>query len=180
VQLEDIVGIGTIPVAGYLLAAQGAQTIAAGSIGADVVAAGAKTLANSGTHGVITAIYGGTFPVTETTTSLITNFATIYVDAAPTYSGAGGDITNGPYSIFVDAGESRFDGDIGDATNRVPVVYATDVNVGNDVLLSDGAVTKTPASAAATGTTGTIAWDADYIYVCTATDTWKRVAIATW
>jgi hypothetical protein len=23
-------------------------------------------------------------------------------------------------------------------------------------------------------------WDADYIYVCTATNTWKRVAIATW
>ena len=40
--------------------------------------------------------------------------------------------------------------------------------------------TKTPASAAATGTTGTIAWDADYIYVCTATNTWKRTAIATW
>lgn len=40
--------------------------------------------------------------------------------------------------------------------------------------------TATPASASATGTTGTIAWDADYIYICTATDTWKRVAIATW
>jgi uncharacterized Zn ribbon protein len=39
---------------------------------------------------------------------------------------------------------------------------------------------KTPASASATGTTGEIAWDADYIYVCTATNTWKRVAIATW
>jgi hypothetical protein len=39
---------------------------------------------------------------------------------------------------------------------------------------------KTPSSASDTGTTGQIAWDADYIYVCTATDTWKRVAIATW
>lgn len=38
----------------------------------------------------------------------------------------------------------------------------------------------TPASATATGTEGDIVWDADYIYVCTATDTWKRVAIATW
>jgi hypothetical protein len=37
-----------------------------------------------------------------------------------------------------------------------------------------------PASAGATGTTGDIAWDANYIYVCIATDTWKRVAIATW
>lgn len=38
----------------------------------------------------------------------------------------------------------------------------------------------TPASAAATGVAGTIVADANYIYVCTATDTWKRVAIATW
>ena len=37
-----------------------------------------------------------------------------------------------------------------------------------------------PASATATGTTGTITWDSDYIYVCIATDTWKRVAITTW
>ena len=37
-----------------------------------------------------------------------------------------------------------------------------------------------PSSASDTGTAGDIAWDADYIYVCTATDTWKRVAISTW
>jgi hypothetical protein len=39
---------------------------------------------------------------------------------------------------------------------------------------------KTPASASATGTAGEIAWDANYIYVCTATNTWKRTAITTW
>jgi len=37
-----------------------------------------------------------------------------------------------------------------------------------------------PASATATGSAGVIRWDANYIYVCTATDTWKRAAIATW
>ena len=39
---------------------------------------------------------------------------------------------------------------------------------------------QTPASASATGSQGQIAWDANYMYVCTATDTWKRVALATW
>jgi hypothetical protein len=39
---------------------------------------------------------------------------------------------------------------------------------------------KTPASAAATGTTGEFAWDASYFYICTATNTWRRVAHATW
>lgn len=37
-----------------------------------------------------------------------------------------------------------------------------------------------PSSASDTGTAGQIAWDADYIYICTATDTWERVAVATW
>jgi hypothetical protein len=41
-------------------------------------------------------------------------------------------------------------------------------------------VAVTPASSSATGTTGQVVWDANYIYVCTATNTWKRVAIATW
>jgi hypothetical protein len=42
------------------------------------------------------------------------------------------------------------------------------------------ATAKTPATAAAAGNAGDICWDADYIYVCTATNTWKRSAIATW
>ncbi|RKF23384.1 hypothetical protein D6851_02620 [Altericroceibacterium spongiae] len=37
-----------------------------------------------------------------------------------------------------------------------------------------------PASATAPGTAGQIAHDADYFYVCTAANTWKRVALATW
>jgi hypothetical protein len=41
-------------------------------------------------------------------------------------------------------------------------------------------VSATPASAGATGATGTIAWDANFIYICVAPNTWKRVAIATW
>jgi hypothetical protein len=41
-------------------------------------------------------------------------------------------------------------------------------------------LSATPASASATGTVGTMSWDASYIYICTAANTWKRVAIATW
>ena len=54
-------------------------------------------------------------------------------------------------------------------------------NLGSVRIYGDFQVTtKTPASAAATGTVGTITYDNDYIYVCIATDTWKRVAISTW
>jgi hypothetical protein len=48
---------------------------------------------------------------------------------------------------------------------------------GSNINLS---TSNTPASATATGTSGDIRWDADYIYVCVATNTWKRSAISTW
>ena len=37
-----------------------------------------------------------------------------------------------------------------------------------------------PASSTATGTVGEIRIDANYIYVCTAKNTWKRTALTTW
>jgi hypothetical protein len=42
------------------------------------------------------------------------------------------------------------------------------------------ALNTAPASATATGTLGEIRIDASYIYICTATNTWKRSAITTW
>jgi hypothetical protein len=42
------------------------------------------------------------------------------------------------------------------------------------------ATSKTPATAAATGTTGDICWDSGFVYVCVAANTWKRAALATW
>ena len=45
---------------------------------------------------------------------------------------------------------------------------------------SISALNSTPSSASATGTLGDIRFTADYIYVCTATDTWKRAALSSW
>lgn len=42
------------------------------------------------------------------------------------------------------------------------------------------ATSKTPASATAAGTAGDICWDAGFVYVCTAANTWKRAALTTW
>jgi hypothetical protein len=39
---------------------------------------------------------------------------------------------------------------------------------------------KTPASASDTGTAGVICWDSTYVYVCVATNTWKRALLSTW
>jgi hypothetical protein len=75
-------------------------------------------------------------------------------------------------------------------TGRVDVEHLTvgGVAIPNNNAITPASVTtpllvvatSTPASATAAGVKGTIAWDADFIYVCTATDTWKQVAIATW
>lgn len=40
--------------------------------------------------------------------------------------------------------------------------------------------TRTPASSSAAGNFGDICWDANYLYICVATNTWKRSALATW
>jgi len=67
-----------------------------------------------------------------------------------------------------------------DATSKTQLLGVDpsgDITASGNLTLSSPTV---PASASATGTAGTVSWDADYIYICTATDTWKRVAISTW
>jgi hypothetical protein len=62
-----------------------------------------------------------------------------------------------------------------DGVNKLQVV--------GNVLASQfrlSALNTAPATAASAGTLGEIRIDADYIYICTATNTWKRVDIATW
>lgn len=76
----------------------------------------------------------------------------------------------------------------------VAVRFAIDVN-GNIGINQSGTLTspldiggnrlrvrtqKTPSSAADTGNQGEWCNDSSYLYICTAANTWKRVAIATW
>lgn len=59
----------------------------------------------------------------------------------------------------------------------------TGVEWTNDVAIPGAfsiSTSSTPASASAAGTAGQISWDANYIYICISTNTWKRAAVATW
>lgn len=56
---------------------------------------------------------------------------------------------------------------------------STEYDMGNVVDLTN-IHSQAPASASANGTKGDITYDASYMYVCVATNTWKRVAIASW
>lgn len=98
-------------------------------------------------------------------TKLNTNLDTI--DAIFASNGTSVSLNVGAGKTLTMAGSLAMSGAItGDATFS-----------GDQIAITN---TQTPASAAATGTVGTICWDSSYIYVCVATDTWKRVAIATW
>ena len=61
------------------------------------------------------------------------------------------------------------------ATEKIDV----DGNIRGDQFKLN-ALNTTPANASDTGELGEIRWDANYMYVCTATNTWKRAALATW
>jgi len=77
------------------------------------------------------------------------------------------------------AGQALYDKNFSGANTIVedPNVVATTVTAGQFKL---SALNTAPASAAATGTLGEIRITADSIYVCIATDTWVKAAIATW
>lgn len=71
-------------------------------------------------------------------------------------------------STSTTTGAVRIDGGLGVAKN---------VNVGGNLRFSGGTV---PATATSAGTTGDIRYDGDHLYICTATNTWRRTALSTW
>jgi hypothetical protein len=70
-------------------------------------------------------------------------------------------------------------GNVGIAT--VAPAQKLDVNgIAQATQFKLSALNTAPASATATGVVGEIRIDASYIYICTATNTWKRSALTTW
>jgi len=106
-----------------------------------------------------------------------------------TTSGADATACNCCVAIGVDARVSAYS-----ATNEIVIGWqchgsgsntATIGNVDTTLFVARGSTlrltaSKTPASASAPGTAGDMCWDSSYFYVCVATNTWKRVALASW
>lgn len=120
-------------------------------------------------------------------------------------SGARWDINNTPRMRFFDATRERMRltqdriefwdnsgnsaGNIKGATeNGVPsvsvggVFYAPSAFIGLGMTVGGALILETdiPASSSASGTQGAITWDNDYIYICVATNSWKRVALSSY
>lgn len=68
--------------------------------------------------------------------------------------------------------------------NTQNVLIGTNTTGASKLVVNDTSIqinnSNTPASASSTGTVGQICWDNGYIYVCVASNTWKRAAISTW
>ena len=88
-----------------------------------------------------------------------------------TNSGAGGKITK------VVEGSVYVDGKVG--IKQATPTTELDVNGTTKTSSLIIAANSPPASNTATGTKGTITYNNDYIYICIATNTWKRVALST-
>lgn len=63
---------------------------------------------------------------------------------------------------------------------NVPTISSADT-LTNKALTSPTLTSgNAPATAASTGVVGQVEWDSGFLYVCTAANTWKRAAVATW
>jgi hypothetical protein len=79
-------------------------------------------------------------------------------------------------SVGINNGDSNVVNYVGGAFVYGPALkdYAGNIGANNVTLSGILKAPQTTKSSTATGTPGQICWDADYIYVCTATNTWKR------
>ena len=69
------------------------------------------------------------------------------------------------------------------SAGALPTIVAKFVSDGNFGIVGNTLNvpnTRTITTSTDPGTKGDICWDTSYIYVCVATDTWKRAGISTW
>jgi len=143
-----------------------------GSVGGTFGVVGTTTL-NGALDANSTADIADTLTLSKATGTGLQVDANAIIDgniAALGDGGVGGTLTVVGTTTLMGALDANSTADI-DGT--LTVVGVTTLN---GLVLTDTA----PASASASGIAGQISVDANYIYVCTATNTWKRVAVATW
>jgi hypothetical protein len=116
----------------------------------------------------ITNMYGFYMDDNITGAGTITNLYGLYIDDISD------DATNA-WGVWVAANVDNYFG--GDVTVGNDLSVGNDLTVAKEFILSNPTV---PATAGSTGTTGQVAWDSGYVYVCVATNTWKRAQITTW
>jgi hypothetical protein len=83
------------------------------------------------------------------------------------------EVTYGPgYSnVQVNSYLPTYSGNVADVTTSGNLIVFGNTFINNSYV---------PALANSTGLAGQIVWNANYLYICIATNTWKRANISTW
>ena len=165
----------TNSVGGYAIYGSG-LTFSGGVLGTGIGSAGVRgeSTTSQGVIGVSKSsqgLYGSSSGATITAAIFGTNLGSGIGISANALNGTGLKVksTSGAIAIF--------NSGTGDTTKVTIDTNGFITTTANKITIQNS---NTPATAGAAGTAGQICWDASYIYVCTATNTWKRVAIATW
>ena len=133
---------------------------------------------NDGTHGggseyTTNIVNSGTPGNTNAKVTVIvdSNTPAILYYYENTTAGAGGKITK------VVEGIVHVDGKVGiKQTTPTAELEVNGTTKTSSLIIS---TSSPPASSTSTGTKGTVTYNDDYLYICIATDTWKRVALST-
>jgi hypothetical protein len=194
----NIVFAGTQTFAGTL-------PLTGGTMTGDIVFSGTQTFAGTlplsgGTMtGAITFAAGQTFPGTISATLLDVTGDIVYASAANTPAslpiGTAGSIlaVNGGLPAWRTATQLGLLTTASAATTYAPlnsptltgaVVINSGGSAGSNALTVSGgslvlSTSFTPATSGDPGSTGEITWDGGYLYICTAPNTWGRIAIDT-
>jgi hypothetical protein len=132
--------------------------------------------AESGSRGI--AIMGGSgaqgFKNMVIRGAMVLGYEKPLVERGITGLGADGTITNVDYDIDI-MDKTTSDLDLTSTNRRLNIR-----KLGQAQQTIYPFPVRTPSSASDTGTAGEIVTDGNYIYVCTADNTWKRSAISTW
>jgi hypothetical protein len=150
------------------------------------------------TTGLQAATTSGNVSLRNTATTYPINITTGTTSGIGMYQDAGTAVIIGTNAAVTAMSPISIRGTLVDLDGNLKVNAAGRVLIGNptpndltgEALQVSGAIicdqfklwglNTAPATASSSGTLGEIRIDANYIYICTATNTWKRVAIATW
>ena len=161
----NIIGtvVGNISNAVYATAAGTVTTNAQPNITSVGTLSSLTVTANISTNGNLIVV-GNVEPGNIVSTGLI---RAVTIQATGNLVGGNANISTSVNTLLVNAANITA-GNI----SATQITTTGNISVGN--ILSSLPQTK---ASNATGTTGQICWDSNYIYVCTATDTWKRAGL---
>lgn len=192
-------GVLTLGYATLGTAATATVGTSAAQLHANGAALSATTISASGTSILAGKVSVGTGATTPASSLHVREGSPVLLLENPGVAGGYLRVNAGGHVMSVNAGYLSFETGAtyptGVGTERVRVtssgriLFGTTTDNGTDIGQFNGSISATglklttsspPASATAAGTTGTLAYDASYVYVCTATNTWKRAALIAW